>query len=271
MKAGTTTLFRWLAEHPGCELPEVKEPHFFSLTEEFDKGRGHYLRNFAGIRNDVMTGEASASYADPRIARTVAQRMHALVPDVRLVYLVRSPEERLKSHYLHAWQRSRERRPLHQAIKEPDNRYVALSLYADALRPFVDMYGSDRVLLLHLSDLDGPTASGWHAVTSFLDLDPRSGAGERANRTVSKVGFSPALLRLWRSGWLDRAAVLPGPVRQAGRRLLNRQTVALQKAAQEVHELELPTEVRERLHEQWEEVHALLGVPAPSLGGASHY
>lgn len=89
-----------------------------ALTAAYVREREAFGRPLVGnqvVRHTLVTGEASASYADPRVAGVVAERMSALVPDVRLVYLVREPVARLRSHYLHEYQRSRERRPLLEA------------------------------------------------------------------------------------------------------------------------------------------------------------
>ncbi|WP_432478371.1 sulfotransferase domain-containing protein [Nocardioides sp. GXQ0305] len=266
MKAGTTSLFRWLGTHPDCDLPEAKEPHFFSNDAEFARGTGFYAAYFAGTDPDLTTGEASASYADPRIAARVAERMHATLPAARLIYLVRDPEERLRSHYLHERQRSREQRPLPDALADPANPYVAMSCYADALEPFLDHYGRGSVLLVRLADLAGTESAGWQRVTHFLGLRDVAGTAERSNETRSKVAFNPLLLRLWESGWLDRAKTLPAPVRRAGRALLGRSTSALQAEGAAVRQQELPTEVRSRLADQWTRVHALMGETAPALG-----
>ncbi|WP_167305783.1 sulfotransferase domain-containing protein [Nocardioides euryhalodurans] len=269
MKAGTTSLFRWLGTHPGCDLPEVKEPHFFSRDDEYARGIAAYRDYFAATDPALLTGEASASYADPRIAGVVAERLHAAVPSARLVYLVRHPGERLKSHFLHERQRSRERRSLPEALADPANPYVALSCYADAVTPFLRRFGSDAVLLLHLADLAGADAPGWDRLTDFLGLDHAPGTDERANETRSKVAFNPLLLKLWEAGWLERVGRLPGPVRRAGRAVLGRSTASLQDQALEVRDLVLPDPVQRRLTEQWAGVHELLGAPAPPLDWTS--
>lgn len=265
MKAGTTTVFRWLAEHPDCDLPDVKEPHFFSLDTEYAQGLASYARVFDGVTDDRLTGEASASYADPRIAETVAERMHEALPRVRLVYLVRHPEQRLKSHYLHRWRRSRERQPLHEALAAPTNPYVALSSYASALVPFVQRYGTEAVLLVRLDDLAHPDAPGWRRLTDFLGLAPVPGPGRRHNETATKVAFTPALLRWWEAGRLGPLKRLPPPVRNAARAVLRGPTGQLRGLEAQVRDLVVSQDVRDELTRQWEDVHTLVGDIAPPL------
>lgn len=265
MKAGTTSLFQWLGEHPGCELPRIKEPHFFSLDSEYAKGLATYFEYFTGIDVDRVTGEASASYANPDLSDTVAQRLHSAAPDAQLIYLVRHPEQRLKSHYLHQWRRSREQRPLDDALRDPGNPYLALSRYADALEPFVRRYGAGSVLLIRLSDLASAHSPGWRQVTEFLGLPALPGTEDRINETSGKVVFSPLVLRLWQTGWLQRARCLPPPLRRAGNAVLRRSSPELEGRQAAVRDLVLPSAMRAELAEQWEAVHALVGQQAPPL------
>lgn len=254
MKAGTSSLFQWLGTHPGCTLPPVKEPHFFSRDDRFAEGPDDYLALFAGAPPSTVTGEASASYADPRIAGTVARRMQELAPSVRLVYLVRDPVERLRSHYLHEWQRSRERRPVLEAVTAPDNPYVALSRYAETADRFSEVLGDDRLLVVPTPDLETADSPGWRRVTDHLGLPPHPGPAGRANVTAEKVAFNPLLLRLWEGGWLHRARRLPGPVRAAARRATRSATRDLREQTDLVRATELPDDLVAALRSEWDAV-----------------
>lgn len=256
MKAGTTTVFRWLESHPGCALPIVKEPHYFSRESRFKRGPSWYLAHFAELPSGLLTGEASASYADPRIAEVVSERMVDLLPDLRLIYLVRSPEARLKSHYLHEWQRSRERRPFDAAVRDPHNPYVAMSCYADSVSPFVERYGPESVLIVDLEALRASQGPGWPALTAHLGLAPLAGPEEHANRSGAKVAFSPLVLRIWQRGGLDLVGRAHPGVRRLGRRLAGRRTALLERTRRQVLEARLPEQVAARLADQWEILHA---------------
>jgi len=259
MKAGTTSLFEWLGGHPQCRLSPVKEPHFFSREESFGRGVEGYLELFAGVPADLVTGEASASYADARIAPTVAARIREVAPEVRLVYLVRDPLARMRSHYLHEFQRSRERRDYLDAIADPGNPYVAMSQYADTAAAFLDVFDRDRLLVLRTEDLSGADAPGWAAVTRHLGIAPLPGREDRANVSADKVAFNPTVLRLWESGWLDPVRRLPGPARRAARRLTGGATRDLRARELLVKQQQVPPEVAEPLLRQWHDVQRLAG------------
>src|SRR5688572_21649590 len=99
MKAGTTSLFRFLTSHPEISGPQAKELHYFSL-DAARLGRVGYSLKFLGLPGPVL-GEASPSYAEyPRFGDT-ARRIRMLLPRVKLIYCVRDPLERMRSHFNH--------------------------------------------------------------------------------------------------------------------------------------------------------------------------
>lgn len=96
IRCGTTSLIRYLGQHPRVEISSTKEVHYFDWN--FDRGRDWYRSWFplkSGRRN-VIVGESSPAYLmDPRVPERVAEEM----PDARLILLVRDPVERAHSHY----------------------------------------------------------------------------------------------------------------------------------------------------------------------------
>ena len=79
LKSGTTTLFRWLATHPGTSL-KTKEPHFFSGEAAWGRGIDWYRSLFEAAGDDVVTGEASATYTSMAAAPIAAARIAEVVP-----------------------------------------------------------------------------------------------------------------------------------------------------------------------------------------------
>jgi hypothetical protein len=136
MKAGTTTLFRWLGEHPACQLPADKEPHFFSRDDHYARGVGAYTALFEGIPRRLLTGEASVGYSRPEYAQVSAARITALLPGAKLIFLARDPLARTRSHYLHELKRGREKRTFAAAVADASSPYVHASRYSRCLKPY---------------------------------------------------------------------------------------------------------------------------------------
>jgi hypothetical protein len=222
MKCGTTSLFRWLGAQPEVRLPEVKEPHFFSRDDRWDRGLDWYRSLFEKAGADTLKGEASASSTDPRVSPVAAERMARIVPAARLIFLVRDPVERLRSHYRHEVQRSRERRPLVEALKDPENPYLRSSLYHLALAPYLDRFPREQILVARLEDLTA--GSAWDEVLTHLGLPHRPRPQESHNVSREKAGFTRPMLRLWESGLGRRLGRAPKPMRALGKRFLLRRS-----------------------------------------------
>src|SRR2546425_12046 len=105
MRAGTTTLWHQLRSHPEVHMPALKEPGFFAAEHNWHRGLGWYQRLFENARGASAVGEASTCYSDAVNSPGVPQRLAKVLPDVRLIYLLRHPVDRLLSE--HQWASSR--------------------------------------------------------------------------------------------------------------------------------------------------------------------
>jgi hypothetical protein len=217
MKCGTTSLFEWLAQHPDCRMPRRKEPDFFSRDDEWARGTDSYAALFPERPWGVLSGEASTSYTDPRYADRAAVRMACVLPDARILFAVRNPIDRLRSHYLHEVQRGRERRPFIRAISD-DDRYVARSEYFRCLRPFVDVFLRDRIFVVPFERIVDGRAD--REILRHLGLSPATTSIARYNETASKRAYSRPMLWLWEHGHLERSTPIPFPLKRIAQGIL---------------------------------------------------
>lgn len=99
-KCGTTSLFSYLVSHPDVCGSSIKETNFF-LKEYLgskDQDASHYARYFDGCSREMRHFmEASPNYM--RDAEVVAERMAVVVPDARILFVLRDPIDRLISFY----------------------------------------------------------------------------------------------------------------------------------------------------------------------------
>ena len=174
MKAGTTAVHGLIDAHPQVQMSRPKELNFFS--ENWDRGTAWYSAHFD--EQAVARGESSPGYTSPSYPR-VAERMARLLPDVRLVYLVRHPFERAMSQYAHHRRDGDERRPVEEALLDPDSQYVARSRYFERLRPFLDHFDDRQLLVVVQERLLRQRAAEMTAVFSHFGVDP-SGVDHRA-------------------------------------------------------------------------------------------
>ena len=150
MKGGTTSLHRYLRQHPDVFMPERKELNFFvddyagppiDPPEErnWSRGLAWYERQFAGAERDRAVGEASANYSRFPTYPGVAEKIAEVIPVARLIYLVRNPIVRVLSHYLPDLSNGREQRPLHLAVRR-DDRYLTPSRYATQVERYYRIF-----------------------------------------------------------------------------------------------------------------------------------
>ena len=183
-KGGTSFFYRLLTEHPLVRGAAAKELHFFD--NKFAEGVGWYRRCFSeGEHVDghrTITGEASPSYLfDPQ----VPERMARIVPDARLIALLRNPIDRAYSHYQMELRRGKEARSFEEATEEEmtsaegqrysidvAHAYLRRGLYAEQLERFSFFANRDRLLVVKSENLFTRRLEVLDRVWTFLRLPP---------------------------------------------------------------------------------------------------
>jgi Sulfotransferase domain len=172
-KCGTTFFFHLLAQHPLIEPPAFKEPHFFDLL--FDEGVEWYRRCFPVPRSKdgrkTITGEATPGYIfDPHVPARMAQ----VVPEARLIALLRNPVERTYSAYHHRVRNGQETRTFEEAIEagleDPTREGPARSIYVDHLLRWSEFFPKEQMLVLKSEEFFENPKQTLKVVLDFLEL-----------------------------------------------------------------------------------------------------
>lgn len=145
MKCATTTLHEQLSAQPGVFMSEPKEPNFFSNDEQFQRGLDWYEALFAEAQPDDLCGESSTHYTKLPTYPDSVSRLRQYVPDVKLIYVMRHPIERLISQYMHEWSRRTVSGTLSQSLKQRPELYQ-YSQYSMQLKPYLETFGAENVL-----------------------------------------------------------------------------------------------------------------------------
>jgi hypothetical protein len=170
MKSGTTSLHHYLSLHPEVGMSATKEPTFFTAEGNWGKGTAWYADQFDPSRS--VLGEASPDYTKFPRHSGVVERMHSLLPEARLVYLVRDPIARLISHYVDAYSFGRVHKPLHEALKTAEGRhYLACSRYFLQLEQYLERYEPSQILVVATEDLAADRESVLSEIFEFLGVD----------------------------------------------------------------------------------------------------
>jgi hypothetical protein len=221
MKTGTTSLYHYLRAHPQVFMPDLKEVMFFDPRHRWDRGLAWYAEQFAPAPPDaVALGEASTSYTKFPVVQGVPGRIASVLPNVRLIYIVRDPIERMRSHYLYALSRGKESRPIEQAFGE-DRSYLDISRYAMQLERYEPYFRRDQLLLLESRDLKHRRAETLRLVYRFIGVDDTFVPGlidrefYRSDERRMPSAYTPTLRKMPRLRALSRR--LPEGVRAMAR------------------------------------------------------
>jgi hypothetical protein len=211
MKAGTTSLYKYLAAHPQLYPSPRKEPRVFRDPVDPAQTRAAFLELFEGRNDEAWCFEGSTAYTKYPGFSGVPQRLKSIVPDARFVYLVRNPVERTWSQYVHNLAHGRETRPFHQAIGE-DPQYLDISRYHLQLKQYVDVFPRDRILVQVFEDMVADPLATVRAVCEFLGVDTAYLPPDQNayNRSSSKRAASRPLRLLQAAG---AAELMPWRVR----------------------------------------------------------
>ena len=173
MKCGTTTLHVQLGAQPGFFMSEPKEPCFFSDDMMFARGAAWYQGLFAGAREGDLRGESSTHYTKlPTYPRTIKRLRSELGDDLRFVYVMRHPVDRLVSHYVHAWTENEVRVSIDEvATSHPG--LVDYGRYAMQLGPWIEAFGHDRVLPVFFERMTSRPQEELERICAFLGYPAR--------------------------------------------------------------------------------------------------
>jgi Sulfotransferase domain len=169
-KCGTSTLHYYLRYHPQICASTPKELDFFIEEHNWGLGADWYCGHFdPAVRCRL---ESSPNYTTYPHFQGVPERMHAMVPDARLIYLVRDPIARIEAHWVHNYAKRRERGTVLETIAHPGTTYIMRSRYFMQLEQFLAHYDPSRILVLDQDDLRHRRSQALRRIFEFVGVDP---------------------------------------------------------------------------------------------------
>ncbi|MBE9039488.1 sulfotransferase [Oscillatoriales cyanobacterium LEGE 11467] len=182
MKSGSNTLYNYLDEHPEIFMTKrpLKEPRYFVKEMNWSKGRDWYLSLFEAADKESILGEASQHYSWIPHYTGVVERIAEFSPEARILYIMRDPVARTISHYWWDVQWSNEGRDMLSAIQSMKH-FTNVSNYAMQLKPYIDLFGRDRVMAITVEELTDNTVETLQQIFKWLEVDS-SFVPEKLNR-----------------------------------------------------------------------------------------
>ncbi len=273
MKSGTTTLHEHLDQHPGVFMSRPKEPNFFSIDTQYERGTDWYASLFEKAHEYQVCGEASPSYSRfPRFAPTT-ERVAQLLPKAKLVYIMRHPVDRFYSNYV--FDRAY---GFNDSISETlKNRTYVLetSNYMLQIERYLQHYPREQILLLLLDDLEKKPQDVMRQLFDFLGVEDHEAAptesvqanprgrnymARQCNTSLQRIRSAPGM-RLFKQalpaelrGKLRNCVTQKLPDSRLGKWLANRHTMKTEPLTPE-----LRREILSRLAEPTAQLEKFLG------------
>jgi hypothetical protein len=224
-RCGTSSLFHYLLSHSDVVGPPKKELHFVDLEHNVRRGARWYRSWFPtraeleaaaphGPGGRALTGEGTPNYlAHP----DAPARLRAVVPDARLIVVMRNPIDRAWSQYRWSRQADRETLTFEAALRveaerlpggfdmmrDPRQRerfvtysYLTRGLYAEQLTRWFDVFPREQFVLLRSEDLYEDPGPACARVCAHLGLSVPAVALPHANAGVDQGAVDP-VARAW--------------------------------------------------------------------------
>ena len=269
-KAGTTSLYHYLKQHPEVYMSPIKEPRFFSFEGDDLDFRGPLPQNpgkplavtdleayralFAGVSGETAIGEVSPGYL---YREKAPGRIRHYIPEAKMIAILRNPAERAYSHFLMV--RKNDREPLTdfaQALEAEEGRikdnwwighYKSMGFYHEQLSRYYELFGPEQIKVYLYEDLKEDPVGMMQSIFRFLGVDDAFIPDTSLRHNASGIPKSRALQALINKPNALKSAIKPFVPEGMRRRILvNLQNRNLAQAP-------MPEGVREELTEAYRE------------------
>ena len=211
-KSGTTTLHALLDAHPGIYIPD-RELYYFSIDDyeqhpeffvqasgdwtvpDWDGRRREYLEWYRGFFRrapaDALVGEDSTSYLPSPKA---AGRIRELLPEVKLIFLLRDPASRTYSQYWHDMRVGRITDDFERTLRFGPGTLLQRSRYREQVVRYLDLFPKAQLKFLLFEDLVAEPERIVAEVCGYLGVSPPAPpSGAETHRNQARV---PRSIRL---------------------------------------------------------------------------
>jgi len=197
-RSGTTSLYQYLVQHPNIEPCVVKQLHFFD--QYFQRGTNWYRMNFPSSwnkfcatkikKNKFITGEATPYYLqNPNTPKKVFE----LIPDVKLIALLRNPVDRAYSHFKRRKKNLSEKLSFEEATEQEEMRikgemkkmedaagyfsytyhrlsYIHAGLYVEHLERWLKVFPRKQLLIVQTEEFQKNIPEIYNRILEFLEM-----------------------------------------------------------------------------------------------------
>jgi len=180
-RAGTTSLWQYLRKIPGVYMSSIKEPAYFNPNTNYEgfsmipiRDKKKYLKLFEDVKDEIAIGEASPTYlADPETPYLI----HKVVPNARIIIMLRDPVERAYSEYLLMFAIGVIKCSFTELIHSPDKGkkdtpvpIVEYGLYYEKVKRNLEVFGPDQVRCYIFEEFVEDSLKTLKEILDFLEI-----------------------------------------------------------------------------------------------------
>jgi len=198
-RCGTTSIYRYLCEHPEVYMSPVKEINYFGFRDKETNPYGitfsEYSNFFMGAENEKIIGEISPAYLT---LPTSSNQMKAYIPNVKIAITLRDPISRMISQYKHHISKHKINN-INNYIQSGVKAYnektassyrfnwfhpvknLTQSLYFDGVKRILDNFPSQNIVIVKFDDLKNDSNAVMKHLCDFLEIDYRDTAVSKSN------------------------------------------------------------------------------------------
>ena len=220
-KAGTTSFYRYLDQHPQIYMCPIKGTNYFGYEDALDwkwneEGEApalqhfhattlkEYEASFPGVTDEVVIGEVSPQYFR---CPTAASRIHERIPDVKLAVSLRNPADRSFSGFLMRTRRGDAVNGFREELTI-ESSHVKEGFYYRRLKRYFDMFPRDQIKVYIFEEFKKDPAKTVLDLFGFLGVDsgfvPNTSVKYNAGavpkiRVLNQLFYNPVLIGLTKS------------------------------------------------------------------------
>ena len=280
-KSGTTALYTSLKQHPDVFMSTPKELRYFSYTGPYPEGleekyihRGvttleEYKQHFVDIEDEKVIGEASPMYL---YTPETAERIKAVIPQVKMLAILRNPVDRAFSAYMHAIRDWNEpSRSFRMALEKEEERinagwgilwhYTQAGFYSEQLSRYYHVFNPGQIKVVLYDDLVKDAKGLMKSIFEYLEVDPTFNPDTSPRPNVSGFPKSPKFHQ-----FMYRLFMQDNPIKRISRVIIPknfRQKVMVDMRLANLEKRSMPEDIREELkvlfHEDIKKLEELIG------------
>ena len=221
-RSGTTTFYSNLTQHPYIVPAMGKEVHFFDYNDNFNKGVLWYRAHFPFLAykryvkqiydQNVVTGEASPYYI---FHPHVPKRVFEMLPQVKLIAMLRNPVDRAYSQYNRVVRHGNETVSFEDAIQKEQEglqneakkmlenedyssifhqrySYLSRGIYVDQLKAWMELFPRKQFLILKSEDYFKDASATLKQVAAFLGVPTWEPQKAKRSKSPGYAKMNPA-------------------------------------------------------------------------------